>query len=177
MEEVYILLGSNRGDRRNQLKKALDMVVERVGPQFAVSGIYESPSWGFNDAVSFLNQVVGVRTSLQPEDLLDMLLSIESHLGRIRFPNGSSCGTFIGEATPPPQKYEGRSIDLDILFYGNLLIFSDRLMIPHPRLHERRFTLVPMNEIASGFIHPLLKKSIFALLSDCTDHSSVLLSD
>ena len=143
------------------------------------SALYETDPWGFDDPTPFLNQVVEIETTLKPEELLEQLLTIEVQLGRIRPFDGCGCGVpsmpaingESGKAEAP--SYSGRTIDLDILFYGQQLVFTDSLMIPHPRLHERRFTLVPMNEVSPEFVHPLLKKTISVLLRDCRDQSAV----
>ncbi|HPS62057.1 MAG TPA: 2-amino-4-hydroxy-6-hydroxymethyldihydropteridine diphosphokinase [Bacteroidales bacterium] len=167
MKEVYILLGSNRGEREGMILRALEMIHAQAGRVVRLSGLYETAPWGFNDPVAFLNQVAEIDTDLGPEELLESLLTIETRLGRIRPPEGCGCG-IGGEAA-----YESRTIDLDILFYGNRMVFTDKLMIPHPRLHERRFTLVPLNDLAPDFVHPLLKASISSLLKRCTDPSAV----
>ncbi|MCX6278233.1 MAG: 2-amino-4-hydroxy-6-hydroxymethyldihydropteridine diphosphokinase [Bacteroidetes bacterium] len=177
MEEVYILLGSNRGDRKNNLLNARNLIAEVVSNIFVSSAIYESQPWGFDDPVFFLNQVIGVNTNITPEQLLDKLLLIENKMGRLRSPARNSCEISGCEIHEQDQRYEARIIDLDILLFGNRLIFTERLMAPHPRLHERMFTLIPLNEVASGYIHPLLKKTIFVLLNECKDRSQVVLSD
>jgi 2-amino-4-hydroxy-6-hydroxymethyldihydropteridine diphosphokinase len=166
-------LGSNRDDRKKKLENAIEMLKEKVGDPFACSAVYESEPWGFDDPTPFLNQVIGIRTDIRPEPLLDILLSMEAQLGRIRSFMNNVCG--IDPTSNPllKKQYESRIIDIDILLYGNKLIFTDNLMVPHPRLHERKFTLVPLNEIASGYIHPVLKKTIFALLNECPDKSVV----
>jgi 2-amino-4-hydroxy-6-hydroxymethyldihydropteridine diphosphokinase len=165
MTEVYLLLGSNRGDREAYLSGALELIGATCGTIISRSLVYETEPWGFDDPSPFLNQVVEIGTGLSPESLLEQLLTIETRLGRIRPFDGCGCSV--------PGSYEGRTIDIDILFYGQQLIFTDKLMIPHPRLHERRFCLVPMNEIAPDFIHPLLKKTISVLLGSCNDQGRV----
>ncbi len=165
INEVFILLGSNQGDRERFLSLALEWIEDKGGTILKKSAIYETAPWGFETPDLFLNQVVEISTGHQPDALLEILLTIETQLGRIR--PFDSCGCSGDEA------YSSRTIDLDILFYGPKLVFTDRLMIPHPRLHERRFCLVPLNEIAPGFIHPLLKKSISLLLQECADRSEV----
>lgn len=172
------MLGSNRGDRAQLISEALKMLERSAGPILRKSAVYESEPWGFEDPTPFLNQVAEIETGLSPADLLDKLLTIEVQLGRIRPFDGCGCGV---PARPEPgmasggeiPAYAARTIDLDILFYGQQLIFTDSLMVPHPRLHERRFTLLPMCEIAPDFMHPLLKKSVSALLNDCRDVSKV----
>ncbi|MFZ4520798.1 MAG: 2-amino-4-hydroxy-6-hydroxymethyldihydropteridine diphosphokinase [Bacteroidales bacterium] len=179
MKEVFILLGSNRGDRQEFMTRALVMMSTMVGEVVSKSALYETAPWGFDDSTPFLNQVVEIDTTLDPEALLEKLLTIEVQLGRIRPFEGCGCSVpsmsaLDGESdNSEAPAYAGRTIDLDILFYGQRLVFTDRLMIPHPRLHERRFTLVPVNEIAPDFTHPLLKKTISVLLRDCTDHAKV----
>ncbi len=167
MNEVFILLGSNRGGREENLRLAAERIAGLAGPIKATSRVYESEPWGFSDPVPFLNQVVVIETALTPEALLEVLLTIEAGLGRIRPFDGCGCG--VGDG----PDYQPRTIDLDILFFGNRLIFTDRLMIPHPRLHERKFALVPLKEVSPGFIHPLLKASVSELLDRCPDHSVV----
>ena len=181
MKDVFILLGSNRGDRKGFISKAIEMIDGLAGAVCKKSALYETEPWGFDDPVSFLNQVIEIETNLDPDDLLEKLLTIEAGLGRIRPFDGCGCGIPSSLATDiKPGKTEspaffGRTIDLDILFYGQRLVFTDRLMIPHPRLHERKFALVPMNEISPVFVHPLLKKTISELLHDCKDQSRVTL--
>jgi 2-amino-4-hydroxy-6-hydroxymethyldihydropteridine diphosphokinase len=179
MKEVYILLGSNRGNRQNFIEKALERIEADAGTVSRISALYETEPWGFDDPTPFLNQVVEIETTLAPEDLLEKLLTIEAQLGRIRPLDGCGCGIPVslnpGKASEKNDAsiYSGRTIDLDILFYNQHLVFTDRLMIPHPRLHERKFTLVPLNQIAPGFRHPLLKKTISELLHECRDQSKV----
>ena len=181
MKEVLILLGSNRGDRMDYLARGIQMISEQAGKLLKKSSVYETEPWGFDDPTSFLNQVVEIETSLSPGELLEQLLNIETKLGRVRPFSGCGCGV---PALPPGseqpssdklggQGYTGRTIDLDILFFGNKLVFTDSLMIPHPRLHERRFTLVPLNEIAPDFVHPVLKKKVSGLLNECRDQLKV----
>ena len=165
MKEVFLLLGSNQGDRGNFLSKALEMISEKAGTILCKSAVYETEPWGFEDPVPFLNQAIEISTEHTPADLLEQLLTIETQLGRIRPFDGCGCSVQVG--------YMGRTIDLDILFYGHKLVFTDHLMIPHPRLHERKFSLIPLNEIAPEFIHPLLKKTISVLLQGCDDRSRV----
>lgn len=182
MKEVFILLGSNRGERMDYLVRALHLISVHAGTVLNKSAVYETEPWGFEDSTSFLNQVVEIETSLQPEELLEQLLTIETKLGRIR--PFSAC---VSNIKPLPTglrqdsgnqnsefSYSFRTIDLDILFYGNKLVFTNNLMIPHPRLHERRFTLVPLNEIVPDLVHPMLKKTISQLLKECQDKAKVI---
>lgn len=150
---IVILLGSNIGDRQLALEEAKLMIYRRIGKLIQSSSLFDSEPWGFKDKNYFLNQVIVVETSLPPHDLLKELLIIEKMMGRKRENSG----------------YSARIIDLDILFYNNLIISEDYLKIPHPRLHERRFTLLPLDEILPDYIHPLLKKSVSSLLNECED--------
>ena len=173
------MLGSNRGDRADFISKAIVMIGETVGSVVTRSSLYESDPWGFEDEIQFLNQVIVIDTTLAPEDLLEQLLTIETKLGRIRPFEGCGCSVssstmeIEGDGKHEKPIYSGRTIDLDILFYGQQLVFTDKLMIPHPRLHERRFVLVPLTEISPAFVHPLLKKTISALLRECRDLTKV----
>lgn len=150
---IVILLGSNIGDRQLALEEAKLMIYRRIGKLIESSSLFDSEPWGFKDKNFFLNQVIVIETSLSPHDLLKELLIIEKMMGRNRENSG----------------YSARIIDLDILFYNSLIISEDYLKIPHPRLHERRFTLLPLNEILPDYIHPLLKKSIRNLFNECED--------
>jgi len=173
MKDVFILIGSNKGDRKSIISNALSMIGERAGEIITASAIYETEPWGFQAPITFLNQVISLETTLTPEKLLDQLLTIEVQLGRIRPFDGCGCSVPSVPGAEGHQLYESRSIDLDILFYGQQLVFTDALMIPHPRLHERKFTLIPLMEIAPGFQHPLLKKSVEYLCKICPDQSAV----
>ena len=150
---VIILLGSNIGDRFLLLKEAQFLIRERINNQIVVSSVFESEPWGFQDENNFLNQVIYLETMIPPQDLLTKLLAIENEMGRKKTGSG----------------YQSRVIDLDILFYNDLVVSEDNLIIPHPRIQERRFVLEPLNEILPDFIHPVLKKTINELLKDCPD--------
>lgn len=181
MKEVFILLGSNRGDRMGYLTLALQLVTEKAGMVLTKSAVYETEPWGFNDPIPFLNQVVEIETSLPAEALLETLLSIEKQLGRKRTPDACGCPANTGSTDgndasgicEADAAYAGRTIDIDILFYGKMIVFTRNLMVPHPRLHSRMFTLVPLNEIAPDFIHPILRKPISLLARECRDHANV----
>ena len=144
---VYLGLGTNLGDRLANLQKAADELPPQVIVRRA-SSIYESEPWGYTDQPAFLNQVLEVETSLPPSDLLDYLKHIERKLGR-----------------QPTFRFGPRLIDLDILFYGNQVIDLPDLAIPHPRLPERAFMLVPLAELAPHLRHPASHKTVLEMVS------------
>ena len=153
---VYLALGSNMGNRLSNLKAA----VLNLTPQMTVkqkSSVYETPPWGFTEQDAFLNQVVKVTTYLEPEPLLRHLKRMETALGRVpNFQNGP------------------RVLDIDILFFDNMIINTPPLVVPHPRLHERAFVLVPLAEVEPDFIHPILQRPINKILED-VDRSEIKL--
>ena len=153
---VFILLGTNLGDRLKNLKSATDFIEKEIGVILIKSKIYETEPWGVIDQPNFLNQVLKIKTKLTPEVCLKNCLSIENEMGRERL-----------------RKWGERLIDIDMLFYNDLKINTLDLILPHPRLHERNFTLVPLEEIAPDFIHPIMNKSMFELLDICKDVQSV----
>lgn len=150
----YLSLGSNLGDRRKNLTIALTHLDNNIGNILNKSGIYESEAWGYKSSNIFMNMVVAIDTSMEPEDLLGALKNIERIMGR-----GESAGA-----------YADRQIDIDIIFYNSLVLSSPRLKIPHPLMADRRFVLEPLNEIAPDFIHPVLKLTVRELFS--SSHSS-----
>ena len=158
-ESVFVLLGSNLGDRELLVNQACKMMGERCGEIVAKSRLYESEPWGFKSEHWFLNQVVKLKTSLTPDELMRELLAIEKELGRDR--------------STPHEGYVSRPMDLDILYFGNEIIDTQLVTAPHPRLHQRRFTLLPLCDVAPDFVHPLLKKSNLQLLDECQDAGKV----
>ena len=153
-----VLLGGNIGDRLSFLANARKQIARQCGDITKKSSIYETAAWGVTDQANFYNQVITVCSQIPPVDFLRTLLVIEKDLGRVRF-----------------KKWGERVIDLDILFIDDLEIKDKELLIPHPRLHERRFTLVPLLDIANDFIHPTLNKTIAELLDSCPDNLEVSL--
>ena len=159
-ESVFILLGSNLGDRKLLVNQACMMMEERCGKIVAKSRLYESEPWGFKAEHWFLNQVVVLDTEMSPDDLMDTLLAIEIELGRDR--------------TTPHEGYVSRPIDLDILYWGeDLIVEKQHVIIPHPRLHKRRFTLLPLCDVAPDYVHPILKKTNRQLLDECDDFGKI----
>lgn len=153
----YLLLGSNIGDSRLYLEQAVALISSKIGETVQASSLYTSEPWGFSSEQWFVNQVIEIETHLTPEELLQNLLLIEKKLGRER--NNA--------------QYASRTIDIDILFYENKIIQTELLIIPHPRLHLRKFVLLPLAEIAPDFVHPVLKKNIKTLLDECPDKLKV----
>lgn len=158
MLEAVIILGGNEGNVPATFKKCKDSF-ESIGYVVKnISSLYSSPPWGFESSNEFYNQVLVLNTNKNPHEVLHDCLSIENEFGRIR--NNSA-------------EYEDRIIDIDILFYGDEVLVEEDLIIPHPRLHERKFCLVPLAEIMPGFVHPELDKTISELLSECEDKSQI----
>lgn len=156
MTEIYLLLGSNLGDRRRILAKALELVRSAAGKVIRCSSIYETAAWGLTDQPAFLNQVVNLQTALSPDSLLQATQAIEKQLGKHTI-----------------EKWGARLIDIDVLYYGDQQIHTKQLVVPHPYLSERRFTLVPLTEIAPDFVHPVLRLTNRALLEQCADQGEV----
>lgn len=156
MDNVYLLIGGNLGNRVENLENALALISSRAGQITRSSLIYETAAWGITDQKSFLNQALELHTTHPAHILLDILLEIERGLGRIR-----------------REKNGPRLIDIDILFYGSLIINDPKLSVPHPLLQERRFALAPLNNINPDFIHPVFNKSVKQLLTECKDPLTV----
>lgn len=155
--DIFLALGTNLGDRLANLRAALRSLPPDVQP-VSVSRVFETPPWGFADQSAFLNMAVKATTCLSPESLLSTLKQIEVQLGR-----------------EPGFRWGPRLIDLDILFYDNLILDTPLLIIPHPRLHERAFVLVPLADVAPDLVHPVLCKTVRELLAD-VDSSQIVLN-
>ena len=149
---VYIGLGTNLGNRRRNLVTAAALLAERAGDVVSLSSFYETEPWGFASENKFLNAALALETSLSPLALLHLTQAIERELGRTEKSRGAS--------------YHDRVIDIDLLLYGGGVFRSDELEIPHPLLHERRFVLEPLREIAPFLRHPLFQKNIEELYQD-----------
>jgi 2-amino-4-hydroxy-6-hydroxymethyldihydropteridine diphosphokinase len=152
MERVFLLTGTNLGNRLENLKNAADAISKNAGEIVQSSAIYKTAAWGKTNQADFYNQVLEITTSFSPEDLLKTLLSIERDMGRQRI-----------------EKWGARLIDIDILFYGNEVYQSPSLTIPHDQISLRKFTLVPLAEIAPQLEHPVFHKTMDELLQNCPD--------
>jgi 2-amino-4-hydroxy-6-hydroxymethyldihydropteridine diphosphokinase len=152
MNTAYLLIGGNLGDRFFYLEEAKRQIEINCGHIVTSSSIYETAAWGITEQPNFLNQVLVIETMLIPENLLQKLLSIEEKMGRIR-----------------NIKLGPRTIDIDILLIDDLIIRTNTLSVPHPALTERKFALIPLDEVAADLMHPVEKKSIQQLLLNCTD--------
>ncbi len=156
MNIAYILLGGNIGKVAKQMDQATDLINKGVGKVVRQSADYQTAAWGKNDQPDFLNRVLIVGTKLNADDLLKSCLAIENKMGRQR-----------------TYKNAPRIIDIDILFFNKEIVNKNDLQIPHPYLHQRRFTLVPLNELSPGFKHPKTGKTIHQLLLECEDTLTV----
>jgi 2-amino-4-hydroxy-6-hydroxymethyldihydropteridine diphosphokinase len=152
MNAVYLLLGSNEGDRHGWLRQARAAMEEKCGKIALASAIYETAAWGVTDQPDFLNQAICVHTPLDAQAVLKVVQETEALLGRQR-----------------TVKWGQRTLDIDILFFNNQIINLPELQVPHPYLPERRFALLPLAEIAPEFVHPALNKSVAVLLEACPD--------
>jgi deoxyguanosine kinase len=157
MAKIYLSLGSNQGDRLKSLVAATKLIDSLIGDVSVYSSVYESEPWGFEADTSFYNLILMAETLLTPMQILAKILDIETTLGRIR------SGTV----------YSSRTIDIDILFYDHDQISGDKLVIPHPLLHKRRFVLEPLAEIAEDFIHPVARLKVSELLQGLEDESYI----
>ena len=154
---TYLSLGSNQGDKLITLQKAVDLISERVGHVKKNSGIYKTKSWGFEGG-DFYNLCLEISSNLNPEKLIETVLQIEKVLGRER--NES-------------LNYQDRIIDIDVLLFDDDIIFYNNLKVPHPKMLDRKFVLVPLTEIAPNIIHPIVKKTILICLQNCTDTAEI----
>ncbi|HPT13237.1 MAG TPA: 2-amino-4-hydroxy-6-hydroxymethyldihydropteridine diphosphokinase [Bacteroidales bacterium] len=156
---TYISTGSNVGDRFAAISRAREALNSKAGIVTMHSSVYETEPWGFNSETSFLNQVLILQTSLSPARLMNTILDLEKEMGRRR----------------SHLRYEPRVIDIDILLYGKDVYNTHHLQIPHPRMNQRKFVLIPLAEIAPDLVHPVLKLKISEILQNVEDNNSVSL--
>jgi len=157
MYNVVLLLGSNLGDKKKFLDEAESKIAETIGNITKKSSVYNTEPWGFKHHEYFYNRILIIDTEYTALQVLSSCLTIEKQLGRKR----------------KKGNYEARTIDIDLIFYGNEIIRCNDLTIPHPQMHLRRFVLEPLCEVAPDMIHPLLYRSVVQLLAECTDVSNV----
>jgi deoxyguanosine kinase len=154
---TYLSLGTNQGNKLENLQKAIDLIDDRVGGIQKISSVYQTPSWGF-EGENFFNICIKVSTYQQPEVLLSSLLEIEQELGRLR---------------SSEKGYQNRKIDIDILLFDDEIIFSKLLIVPHPKMLERKFVLIPLAEIAPNELHPIKKTQLSVCAQNCNDASEI----
>ncbi|TMI75594.1 MAG: 2-amino-4-hydroxy-6-hydroxymethyldihydropteridine diphosphokinase [Bacteroidetes bacterium] len=152
MNRAYLLTGTNMGKREQNLETAREWIEAECGKISLVSSLYETAAWGKTEQPAFLNQALEIQTNLNAAQLIRHILKIEKNMGRVR-----------------EEKYGPRLIDIDIIFFDDEIVATSFLKIPHPEMQNRRFVLVPLNEIVPDFIHPVLKKTVQELLDDCPD--------
>ena len=152
MSKVYFSIGSNKGNRSGLINEAIHKIDIIIGKVVLKSSIYETKSWGFNSN-NFYNICILLESTLTPELILNKILTIEKDMGRLK----------------TTDQYSDRCIDIDILFFDNMIVNSKSLEIPHPRIQLRKFVLTPMLELTPDLIHPILNKSIRQLELECDD--------
>ena len=156
IENIFLGLGSNQGDRELNLKRSIKLLNSRVGKVLKFSRVYESEPWGEKKQNHFLNQVIEIETNIDPYDLLNICKNIENDMGR-----------------KPEIRWGKRIIDIDILYYQSKIINNLNLSIPHKLMHERKFVMIPLNDLNENHLHPILKISNKEILNKCIDSSKV----
>jgi 2-amino-4-hydroxy-6-hydroxymethyldihydropteridine diphosphokinase len=156
MNSTYLLLGSNMGNSQKQLSTAIHQIEMNTGKLIRSSHLYATAAWGNTNQPDFLNQVIVIETKLSAQETLNSILAIEKKMGRVR-----------------TVKNAPRIIDIDILFFNKEIIDKPDLIVPHPEIQNRRFVLIPLNELAPQYIHPVLNKSVHQLLAVCNDQLNV----
>lgn len=159
-KEVYFSLGSNLGNRKENILKAIGCLEESLSEKTVISPFYESKALGFESEKDFLNICAKVHTTYSPEGILKLIHEIENELGRIRVDNSG---------------YIDRIIDIDVLFYDQFIIDTKNLKIPHPHIYHRKFVLTPLLNIAKNLVDPRTGKNLETLLESCNDNSNLLL--
>ncbi|QIA07136.1 2-amino-4-hydroxy-6-hydroxymethyldihydropteridine diphosphokinase [Draconibacterium halophilum] len=157
MNKVFLGIGGNIGDKRQNFIHVLNLIEIKLGKIIQKSSVYETPPWGFRSEDAFWNQVLIIETKLEAEELLWRIREIETDFGRER---GN-------------ERYSSREMDIDILYFNDDFLESKDLIIPHPRIHERRFVLIPLVEIAPEMKHPLRRLTSIEMLENCLDQSVI----
>ncbi|MBT0810941.1 2-amino-4-hydroxy-6-hydroxymethyldihydropteridine diphosphokinase [Litoribacter ruber] len=155
MSQVVLLLGGNIGDRLKYLSRA-NSEIQKVFSIKKLSAVYKTAPWGTDSQQAYLNQAMVVDTDMPAQEVLEVILGIEQKLDRVR-----------------EQKWGDRTMDIDLIYYEDLVIQSENLTIPHPLMQDRRFVLIPLVEILPDFVHPVFGKSTRKLLEECLDRSEV----
>jgi 2-amino-4-hydroxy-6-hydroxymethyldihydropteridine diphosphokinase len=156
MNKIFLITGGNIGDRKKNLETAAGLIQEQVGTIIESSKIYETDAWGITNQPAFYNQIHLVESKFSAKEILNKILNIEAEMGRVR-----------------TIKNAARIIDIDILFFNNEIISEPNLIVPHPQIINRRFVLMPLNELVPEMIHPVFKKNIYELLKNCKDELRV----
>lgn len=155
--KCHLHLGSNMGDKKLQIARAIQMIEESIGPIWASSSYYETEAWGKTDEENYINVALEVEHYMTPLQLLKAVNTIEDNLGRVRI-----------------EKWGARTIDIDIIFVEDIIIDTEKLTIPHKWMEKRNFVLYPMAEIAEAFVHPVLNKTVKELLEECEDETKLI---
>ncbi len=157
MHKVFLGIGGNIGNKAQNFRTAYSLVTEKLGTIVQSSSIYESPPWGFQAKEYFWNQILIIETKHSPDKLLEEIHIIENEFGRKR----------------KKYTYVSREMDIDILYYDEIFIETEKLIIPHPKIHQRLFVLVPLSEIAPDFKHPLFRLTNVQMFENCKDKSVI----
>ena len=158
MERIFLGLGGNVGNVAMAFDNAIENIETEIGKVINKSKRYKTEPWGIKTQENFLNMVLEIETELTPDEILSQIIDIEKKMGRYR---------------DKQNQFGPRTIDIDILFYGDKIIRNNKLIIPHPRLHLRNFVLTPLKDIAPDLVHPVLRKNIKTLFKELPDDSRV----
>lgn len=161
MHKVYLGIGGNIGNKQNNFKEVYQIIENELGKIEKTSSIYETPPWGFQSNDTFWNSVIEISSSYSAEEVLSKIHSIEKKFDRKR---GN-------------EQYSSRKMDIDILYFDDIFMETKILIIPHPRMHQRKFVLVPLTEIAKDYKHPLLRMTSLEMLENCRDESIIKMVD